>query len=97
VFYPEQHNVSVDQGAEFIQRQYGLPITRESLLEVCDSGWNACRFDEQGRWTIDPAELSNGDAPRELAQRIERLAADRQDAESAMTEPPAGAEADEDI
>jgi hypothetical protein len=89
----EQHNVGVDQGADFIRRQYGLPLTRESLLEVCDSGWEACRFDEQGRWTIDPEGLISGDAPRELAQRIRRLAADRQDAEGAMDEPPGGQEA----
>jgi hypothetical protein len=75
--YFEQHNVSVDAGADFIQRQYGLPLTREGLLEVCDEGWTACHFDDQGRWTIDPAELASGDAPRELAARIERLAADR--------------------
>jgi hypothetical protein len=97
VFYPEQHTVSVDEGADFIRRQYGLELTREGLLEVCDSGWKACRFDDQGRWTIDPVALAGGDAPRELAQRRERLAADRQEAEDAMEEPPAGAEAAEDI
>jgi hypothetical protein len=97
MFFPEQHDVSVDQGAEFIQRQYGLPLTREGLLEVCDDGWAACRYDDQGRWHIDPAGLAGGDAPRELAQRIEKLAAERQDAERAMTEPPGGAEADEGI
>jgi hypothetical protein len=93
----EQHSVGVDQGADFIRRQYGLPLTRESLLEVCDSGWEACRFDDQGRWTIDPEGLISGDAPRELARRIERLAADRQDAQGAMEAPPGGREAGEDI
>lgn len=89
----EQHNVGVDQGADFIRRQYGLPLTREGLIEVCDSGWEACRFDDQGRWMIDPEGLTGGDAPRELARRIERLAADRQDARGAMEEPPGGREA----
>jgi hypothetical protein len=89
VFY-EQHNVSVDEGADFIRRQYGLPLSRDGLLEVCDSGWDACRYDDQGRWTIAPEGLSSTDAPRELADRIERLAADRQDAAAAMTEPPSG-------
>jgi hypothetical protein len=96
VFY-EQHNVSVDEGADFIRRQYGLPLSREGLLEVCDSGWDACHFDDQGRWTIDPGGLASTDAARELADRIERLAADRRDAADAMEEPPAGAEAGEDI
>ena len=86
----EQHNVGVDQGADFIRRQYGLPLTRESLLEVCDSGWEACRFDEQGRWTIDPEGLISGDAPRELAQRIQRLAADRRTRRGRWRSRPAG-------
>lgn len=97
MFYPEQHNVGVDEGADFIRRQYGLPLTREGLLEICDDGWRACRMDEQGRWEIDPEGLAGGDAPRELAQRIERLAADRQEATGAMEEPPSGAEADTGI
>lgn len=97
MFYPEQHNVSVDEGADFIRRQYGLPLTRIGLLEICDDGWQACRLDGQGRWAIDPAALTADDAPRELARRVERLAGDRREAESAMTEPPAGAEAGEDI
>jgi hypothetical protein len=97
VFFPEQHNVSVDEGADFIRRQFGLPLTREGLLEVCDDGWQACRLDEQGRWEIDPAGLIEGDVSRHLAQRIEKLAADRQDAADIMTEPPGGAEAGEDI
>jgi hypothetical protein len=89
----EQHNVSVDQGADFIRRQYGLPLTRESLLEICDSGWQACRFDDQGRWTIDPEGLIGEDAPRELARRIVSLAADRTDVHDMMEEPPGGREA----
>jgi hypothetical protein len=93
----EQHNVDVDHGADFIRRQYGLPLNREGLIEVCDSGWDACRFDEQGRWMIDPEGLISGDAPRELARRIERLAADRQEAEGAMEEPPGGPEASEGV
>jgi hypothetical protein len=93
----EHHNVSVGEGADFIRRQYGLPLTREGLLEVCDSGWDACHYDEQGRWTIAPEGLASRDAPRELADRIERLATDRQEAAGAMEEPPAGAEAGEHI
>ena len=91
--YYEKERLSVDEGAEIIQRQYGLPLTREGLLEVCDSGWPVCHFDEQGQWTIDPDELARDAVPRELAQRIERLAADRQDADGAMREPPGDAEA----
>jgi hypothetical protein len=93
--YQEQHNVSVDAGADFIQRQYGLPLTRVGLLEVCDAGWPACHFDDQGRWTIDPEGLISSEAPRELAERIERLASDRQEAAGAMEEPPAGPEGSE--
>jgi hypothetical protein len=93
----EQHNVSVGQGADFIRRQYGLPLTREGLLEICDSGWQACRFDDQGRWMIDPEGLVDGDAPRELARHIERLAAERSDVQDMMEEPPGGREAGEGI
>jgi hypothetical protein len=93
--YYEQHNVSVDEGADFIRRQYGLPLTRVGLLEVCDGGWAACHFDEQGRWTIDPEGLISNEAPRELAERIERLASDRQEAAGVMEEPPAGEQGSE--
>jgi len=93
--YYEQHNVSVDEGADFIRRQYGLPLTRVGLLEVCDGGWAACHFDDQGRWTIDPEGLISNEAPRELAERIKRLASDRQEAAGVMEEPPAGAQGSE--
>ena len=91
----EQDRLSVDEAAEIIRRQFGLPLTGEGLVEVCESGWEACRFDEQGQWTVDREALSSGDAPRELVDRIERLAAERQDADGVMQEPPAGAEAEE--
>jgi hypothetical protein len=60
-------------------------------------GWDVCRFDDQGRWIIDLEGLAGATAPRDLARRVARLAADRRDAESAMDEPPGGMEAGDDI
>ena len=93
----EHRRLSVDEGVDLINQQHGLPLTHEVLVDICESGWDACRHEHQGDWSIDGTEASEEAAARVLMERVARLASERQDAGDAMLEPPAGAEAGEDI
>jgi hypothetical protein len=93
---PSQHiRLTVDQSVDLIQNRYGLPLSHEGLVDVCEGGWTPCRLDSQGGWTIDSGELAARDVAHDLMQQIARLASERQAAEDAMLEPPAGAEAEQ--
>ncbi len=93
----DEQRLSVDQGVDLIDHAHGLPLSREVLVDICESGWHACRHEGQSGWTIDAAGASGDGAARELMERVARLASERQDAEESMLEQPEGAEADEDI
>ena len=93
----QQNRLSVDEGVDLIQHDYGVPLSREGLVDICESGWAPCHLDGRGAWTIDAGEFTTRDVTHDLMQRIARLATERQEAEETMEEPPAGAEAEENI
>jgi hypothetical protein len=93
----DPRRLTVDEGVDYINHTHGVPLSPEVLVDICESGWDPCRLDRQGDWTIDQDAVSGEDRARELVRRVARLASERQDAEDVMEEPPAGAEAEEDI
>ena len=93
----EQSRLSVDEGVDFINQQHGVPLTHDVLVDICESGWDACRHERKGDWSIDRSEASEEATARVLMERVARLASERQDAADAMDDPPAGAEADQGI
>ena len=93
----EQGRLSIDEGVDLINHAHGLRLTRDVLVDICESGWDPCRLDEHGDWAVDAAGVSGEDAARELMERIARLASERQDAADVMGRPPAGAEAEQSI
>ena len=93
----EQARLTIDEGVELINHAHGLQLSREVLVDICESGWEHCRRNEQGDWTVDAAGVSDENAARGLMERVARLASERQEAADVMDDPPAGAEAEQNV
>ena len=84
----EHGRLTIDEAVGLINQAHGLDLSREVLVDICESGWDPCRLESQGEWSFDADKVSGETAARELMERVARLASERQDAADVMDEPP---------
>ncbi|NLE21900.1 MAG: hypothetical protein GX624_03835 [Actinobacteria bacterium] len=80
--------LTVDEAVGLVDRAHGLGLSREVLVDICESGSYLCRLESQGEWSLDADKVGVEDAARELMERTARLASEREGAEDVADEPP---------
>jgi hypothetical protein len=89
--------LTIDEAVDRIGHEHGIRLSPEVLVDICESGWDLCRLDGGGDWSIDAARIAGEETAHDLMERVARLASERQVAADVMDDPPTGAAAGQDI